>query len=339
MGKADVAMNQMMRRKEIFADFVNGIVYHGKQVLKPEGLECISGQPGILYEAASGKVRALERRRDIQMKADMGMYSVIFAEENQSRVHYAMPVRNMLYDALEYVRQVQEMEKSHRKRGELRKGEEFLSGITKEDRLTPVITIVFYFGGEWDGSRSLYEMMGWNEEGAWRKELETYLPNYKMNLVDAGNVENTNVFTSCLQQIFDMLKCRKDKKKLYQYVRENRKELMQMDHVELTAAMVMMGEQKRLMRILEEKGEEEFEMCLAIDELIEDWKAEGREEGRVEGRAEAVLDLLGALGTVAEELQKFILSQNETKVLQSWLYMAAKSESIDEFKQKANLNI
>lgn len=264
MGKADVAMNQMMRRKEIFADFVNGIVYHGKQVLKPEGLECISGQPGILYEAASGKVRALERRRDIQMKADMGMYSVIFAEENQSRVHYAMPVRNMLYDALEYVRQVQEMEKSHRKRGELRKGEEFLSGITKEDRLTPVITIVFYFGGEWDGSRSLYEMMGWNEEGAWRKELETYLPNYKMNLVDAGNVENTNVFTSCLQQIFDMLKCRKDKKKLYQYVRENRKELMQMDHVELTAAMVMMGEQKRLMRILEEKGEEEFEMCLEI---------------------------------------------------------------------------
>lgn len=186
-------------------------------------------------------------------------------------------------------------------------------------------------------------MMGWNEEGAWRKELETYLPNYKMNLVDAGNVENTNVFTSCLQQIFDMLKCRKDKKKLYQYVRENRKELMQMDHVELTAAMVMMGEQKRLMRILEEKGEEEFEMCLAIDELIEDGKAEGREEGRVEGRvegrAEAVLDLLGALGTVAEELQKFILSQNETKVLQSWLYMAAKSESIDEFKQKANLNI
>lgn len=80
-------------------------------------------------------------------------------------------------------------------------------------------------------------------------------------------------------------------------------------------------------------------MCLAIDELIEDGKAEGREEGRVEGRAEAVLDLLGALGTVAEELQKFILSQNETKVLQSWLYMAAKSESIDEFKQKANLNI
>lgn len=264
MGKADAAVNQMMGRKEIFADFVNGIVYHGEQILKPEGLECISGQPGILYEATSGKLCALERRRDIQMKADMGMYSVIFAEESQSRVHYAMPVRSMLYDALEYVRQIQEIEKGHRERGELLKGEEFLSGITKEDRLTPVITIVFYFGGEWDGSRSLYEMMGWNEEGARSKELETYLPNYKMNLVHAGSVENTNVFTSCLQQIFDMLKYRKEKKKLYQYVRENRKELMQMDRVELTAAMVMMGEQKRLMRILEEKGEEGFDMCRKI---------------------------------------------------------------------------
>lgn len=76
--------------------------------------------------------------------------------------------------------------------------------------------------------------------------------------------QSCNVFTSCLQQIFDMLKYRKEKKKLYQYVRENRKELMQMDRVELTAAMVMMGEQKRLMRILEEKGEEEFDMCLEI---------------------------------------------------------------------------
>ena len=97
------------------------------------------------------------------------------------------------------------------------------------------------------------------------------------------------------------------------------------------------------MRILEEKGEEEFEMCQAIDELIEDGRTEGREEGkeegRKEGRAEAVLDLLRTLGTVAEELQNLILSQNETKVLQSWLYMAAKSASIEEFKQKANLNI
>ena len=106
--------------KKIFADFVNGIVYHGEQVLKPEGLECISGQPGILYEAASGKICALEQRRDIQMKADMGMYSVIFAEESQIRVHYAMPVRSMLYDALEYVRQIQEIEKGHREREEQR---------------------------------------------------------------------------------------------------------------------------------------------------------------------------------------------------------------------------
>lgn len=339
MGKADVAVNQMMGRKEIFADFVNGIVYHGKQILKPEMLEYVSGQSGILYETDSGKLCALERRRDIRMKADMGMYSVIFAEESQSRVHYAMPVRNMLYDALEYVRQVQELEKGHRKRGELLAGEEFLSGITKEDRLTPVITIVFYFGGEWDGSRSLYEMMGLDEEEAWCKELETYLPNYKMNLVHAGNVENTNVFTSCLQQIFDMLKYRKDKKKLYQYVKDKREELLRMDRVELTAAMVMMGEQKRLMRMLEEKGEEEFKMCQAIDELIEDGRTEGIEKGRAEGRAEAVLDLLKALGTVAEDLQKLILSQHETKVLQSWLHMAAKSASIEEFRQKANLNI
>lgn len=334
MGKADVAVNQFMERKEIFADFVNGVIYNGQKVVKPENLENISNGSGILYEEGSGKIRALERRRDIRMKAEIGTYSVVFAQESQSRVHYAMPVRNMLYDALEYVKQIQELEKEHKRKGDILRDDEFLSGITGADRLLPVITTVFYSGANWDGKQSLYEMMDLGEDG---ELLKKYLPNYKINLVYAENIEDTNVFDSCLQQIFDMLKCRNNKKELYRYVKDNRQKLLEMDRVEMTAAMVLMGEQKRLVRMLESGEEETFNMCKAIDDLIEDGRVEGREEGRTEGRAASVLDLLGELGIVAEEIKSLILAQRDTDILKKWLHIAARADSMEAFMAEAGL--
>jgi len=338
MGKTDVTVNQLMERKEIFADFINGVIYQGKKVIQPENLEMLSSSSGLLYEEDSGKVRTLERRGDVRMKADIGTYSIIFSEENQKGVHYAMPVRNMLYDALEYVKQLQELEKIHKKNGEVLQGNEFLSGITKEDRLAPVITTVFYFGDQWDGAESLYGMM---DLGGEMKLLKKYLPNYKINLVHVDSIKNTNVFDSCLQQIFDMLRCRKDKKKLYRYVNENREKLLEMDSVEMTAAMMLMGEQKRLIRMLKQEKKGEFVMCQAIDELIEDGRLEGLSQGRSEGlsqgRAVSILDLLEDLGAVADGLRERIMQQKDLEILKKWLRFAASADTVEAFRAKAGI--
>ena len=40
---------------------------------------------------------------------------VLFGVENQSHIHYAMPVRNMLYDVINYSAQVNEKTKQYRK--------------------------------------------------------------------------------------------------------------------------------------------------------------------------------------------------------------------------------
>lgn len=71
----------------------------------------------------------------------------ILGIENQSNVHYAMPVRNMLYDAMQFSSQVEASALSHRKEHDNKPtADEFLSGWYKEDRLLPVITLVIYFG-------------------------------------------------------------------------------------------------------------------------------------------------------------------------------------------------
>lgn len=59
-----------------------------------------------------------------------------------------------------------------------------------------------------------------------------------------------------------------------------------------------------------------------------------RNEGKQEGKAEAVLELLEDLGTVPQELKKIILEQSDFDILRRWLKLAAKAETIEEFKEK-----
>ena len=259
MGKTNLAINQLLERKPIFADFINGTVFQGEQFLHPDDLELLSAQYGVFYDDETGKTHTLERYGDIRMKAETGTYSIVFANETQAKVHYAMPVRNMLYDALEYMKQVQNLEKEHKEAGDTLDSAAFLSGITKEDRLTPVINTVFYTGTDWDGKKSLYEMMDLEED-------------------------SPLAFQSSLQQIFTMLKYRNRKKELYRYVNDHKEDLKRMDNVELTAALTLIGEQKRLLKIIREQKKEESEVCKAIDDLIEDGREEGRKEGESKGQ-------------------------------------------------------
>ncbi|MBQ7774554.1 MAG: hypothetical protein IJ379_01410 [Lachnospiraceae bacterium] len=57
----------------------------------------------------------------------------------------------------------------------------------------------------------------------------------------------------------------------------------------------------------------------------------GRAEGKAEGKAEDILELLGELGEVSDELREKIFSTNELCQLKNWLKLAAKVESLEQF--------
>lgn len=71
-----------------------------------------------------------------------------------------MPVRNALYDAINYAAQVEAAAKKHRREHDTGTRGEFLSGFKKTDRLIPVINLTIYWNdGAWDAPRCLREMM------------------------------------------------------------------------------------------------------------------------------------------------------------------------------------
>lgn len=64
---------------------------------------------------------------------------ILMGVEIQMNIHYAMPVRSMLYDGLRYMGQCKEKEKLHRKQKDYIGTYEFLSGYKSRDKIKPFI--------------------------------------------------------------------------------------------------------------------------------------------------------------------------------------------------------
>ena len=143
MGKSNAAIRTYIGRAERFADLFNYYLFCGAAVIKAEDLETADGESDILVENKAGSEKLVQRYRDITMRWKYGAQLTILACENQERVHYAMPVRTMLYDSLSYTEQIKRMGSVMQE--QKLSPEEFLSKFRKDDKLTPVITLILYY--------------------------------------------------------------------------------------------------------------------------------------------------------------------------------------------------
>lgn len=114
----DTITKDYMQDKETFADAFNFFIYGGEQVIKPDQLRPLDTTSIALPYGDNDQPVPMQRYRDIlksvtAMEDDNAAY-LLLGIENQSQIHYAMPVRNMLYDAIQYVTQVDDAARSHK---------------------------------------------------------------------------------------------------------------------------------------------------------------------------------------------------------------------------------
>lgn len=104
MGVADVVTKAYIRENCVFADAVNFLIYHGNCVVSPADLqELDTTELAILLNAENSRSKkrnsTVQKYRDVLKRAvvmqDSRAAYVLFGIENQTKVHYAMPVRNM----------------------------------------------------------------------------------------------------------------------------------------------------------------------------------------------------------------------------------------------------
>lgn len=123
MGMADAVTKQYMKENTVFADAFNFLLYNGENVIQPQTLKELDTAevviPFTVDDKGKKQAQAVQKYRDILkmptvMTDDKAAY-VLFGVEAQTDIHYAMPVRNVIYDALQYGRQVTEVSKRNRK--------------------------------------------------------------------------------------------------------------------------------------------------------------------------------------------------------------------------------
>lgn len=64
---------------------------------------------------------------------------------------------------------------------------------------------------------------------------------------------------------------------------------------------------------------------------------ETRRISKAEGKAEDILELLAELGAVSEELRRTVMETRDLEKLKTWLKLAAKTESVEQFQRQAGI--
>ena len=288
MSDKDTITKDYMQDKDIFADAFNFLLYGGRQVIKPEQLRPLDTTSIVLPYGEDGQLVPIQKYRDVlkmvtAMEDDKAAY-MLLGIENQSEIHYAMPVRNMLYDAIQYMAQVEDTARSHKmgdKMPETRA--EFLSGFYKTDKLLPVITLTLYFGAdEWTAPKDLHSMLSAD------KEILPFVDNYHLHLIAPAEIAD-NEFTKFhteLSLALRFIKQSKNKNKLKELINED------------TSFRSVSKKTADLVNVVTKSNlhyndrEERVDMCEAIEGIRNDARAEGIEKGRVEGTLKTLISLV-----------------------------------------------
>ena len=222
-----------------------------------------------------------------------------------------------------YIRDIAAHHRKHNELSSVHTSGEYLSGFLKDDTLAPVITLVIYFGlTPWDGPRSLHEMMAVKNQ-----HLLSFVPDYQIHLLEPNCISDNDLqkFSTNLRVVMGYIKYANDKRKLAAFIHDNPRMI-----IERNAAMVISTATRTTINIPEK--EESIDMCKAIEEMLADAIAEGKNAGLLEGKAAGLLEgksaglIEGQFQSLAALVKDGLLDINE----------AAKraNMSVEEFEEK-----
>ncbi|MBD5494149.1 MAG: hypothetical protein HDR12_07185 [Lachnospiraceae bacterium] len=272
MGKKDDYQFDYLDDNRRFADQINGALFNGRQIVKPEELEPEETQ--VISTFGKPETKNIKTIVD-KVRFWKGNKIHILAIENQNYVDYQMVLRNMLSESNGYHKQWKQKRHTHEEAHDLKDRDEYLSGMKKEEKFEPIITLVVYFGGEhpWDGARCLHDLLDIDEE------FKKYVTNYRLNLYDCQEHDTFEEYRTGLRQVFESLRYSKDKERLKEIMEENKEAYSNIDRetrdmLEVVANIKIPEKFKTV-----EEGRERYDMCKAF----EDMRQEGYDEGISKG--------------------------------------------------------
>ena len=293
--KPDTILKNFWRDNHHFADLFNAALFDGEQVLNPADLSEADTDVSSFLKF-NGHAETVQKVLDVVKKTAYGIDFVIWGLENQSKIHYAMPLRHMIGDGFSYLKEYQEIAAKNRKDKNFASSDEFLSNMKKTDRLHPMISLCVYYGeNPWDGPLCLMDMLEVPEK------IKPLVADYKMNLLELRTSGSLQFHNQDVNTVFDISRSI--------YERDyNKINTVYKDRLIASELGVVIGAITQSQELidhaleLEQKGGQ-VNMCSALEELKREGKQEGLQEGKKEGLQEGMI-----AGTI-KTCKKFKLDQ------------------------------
>ena len=303
MGQKDITQKNFEAYNDVFSDIVNGTLFDGREVIKPEAL--VDAMAKSQYKADDNVIH--EQERDVaKYWTDKNCYIrlALLGVENQLAIDMDMPLRVIGYDGSSY-------------RDEMNHDEIVIDERTgKKHKIRheryPVVTIVLYFGKTpWKKPLRLYDVLKISDE------LKPFVSDYKINLIDVPRLTRKQVdkFTSDFQIIADY----------FVQLNENN------DYVPKDKTIKHTDSFLKLMSVLTQDDKyvemgkkisnemEGFNMCKVLDRAEARGEARGQAIGEARGKAigeamgEARGKAIGALNNTVEILRVIIAKNSWSK--------------------------
>ena len=260
MGEKDILEKKLLMFNDVFADFVNGIMFDGKEVVKEDELVDLSGWSH--YKGDDSKHRFQDRDVVKLWKKEKVVISLI-GIENQDIPDKNMVFRVLSYDGASYRTQLVEEESRKRKKN---------AGIEGElQDIFPVITFVIYYGEEeWRHETTLHKRLNLGSE------LKHYVSDYSINLIDLKKLSED-----------DINKFKKDFKLIADYMVKGSKhkaDRIDLNHPEEVSELILRltGEELPFEVECEEGGKN---MEKFFEPMFERAEARGEARGKAEGES------------------------------------------------------
>lgn len=299
MGQKNNVMLEYLKDSRRFADVFNGYFGGGKRLIDAGYLRDVSGKlNGSLAKnpKTGDRSKEIERIRDIKKIYKDGPILQLLCLEDQDYVDYTAAVRTLTMDALEYSQQLDLLKKKHKEAKDLKEGDEIECGISRGDRLHPVITLWWYHGSSgYDGPMCLKDSLELNGVIP-----DMYISDYRMNVLISTVDYDDSCFHTEFRELYRTLARKNDKIALKKLFNEDEK-FQSIDDDTLRVISVAIDRPSLWNNRKKAKGKNGgYVMCKAMDEIEADAMKAGEKRGIDMRDTEKITDMLKRGKTVDE---------------------------------------
>lgn len=308
------------------AQFLRG--YTDIEALKhvqPEDIEDISERflPMWQEERDSDSVKRVHLK-------DLPLYLITIVE-HQSKIHYDMSFRILRYIVMVLTDYEAEQEKNN-------------PGITKtkDFQYPPILPIIYY-----EGKDSWNAALNFKDRVCMQEIFGKYIPSFEYVLVPLKEFTNQELIEKkdelSLIMLVNKLRDSSEFKKLkdipieyFEHLEQETPEyLLQLISKIIAVFLYRLNvPRKEVEAFTDQIQRREFGMLFDSFEFydVQETRRESKAEGKAEGKAEAVIELLAELGDVPLDMQNRIMKETDLECLKEWIKLAAKAESVENFK-------